>query len=361
MKHAQFQLQTALDECANSANAFSWFGNRARRTVRVFMDHLTAYARQCLNEDLGGALNLFYVTLRGRLGEHVRDLTFCRQRLRHMQEALQNNAHLLDDRPDSHPELSPTPTPMLTSDSFWESIRESATTRVVLPEAAHDLEQAAEKFVVTLTQEQWTQLDQALQDGVLAPFGGLFRAATNTNDLVRHLVNPLIGQAVTTLSNHLPVTDVAEVELSTELTEEGDVAARLQLYYENATPLLQVAVASGQLGPAAGATLPDNGRTQQSEVVPSPTGKQHSFLLIPASEAGKKFGQLAQERIPSLHLVSVPGQADLMICREKATVTTEDLDRILRACRASYDEVAYVPTASPHSRFDIQEWTPLDV
>jgi hypothetical protein len=42
-------------------------------------------------------------------------------------------------------------------------------------------------------------------------------------------------------------------------------------------------------------------------------------------------------------------------------VNGEDLERILKTCRTSYDEVAYVPTTSPHSRFDIQEWTPLDL
>jgi hypothetical protein len=49
-----------------------------------------------------------------------------------------------------------------------------------------------------------------------------------------------------------------------------------------------------------------------------------------------------------------------MFCQEKASVTSDDMDRILRACRPSYEEVAFVPTTSPHSRFDIQEWTPLD-
>ncbi len=357
------QLQVALDNCAQGSNAFSWFGTRTKRTVRVFMDHLTAYARQCLTDDMAAALTLVYNQLRGRLGEHVRDLTFCRQRLRHMQEALETSVHLLDDAPDVYGnEMSTSPLPLLTSDSFWESIRESATTRVVLPDAATDLEQAASRFVFTLRAEQWTQLDQALQDAVLAPLGGLFQAATNTTDLVRHLVNPLIGQAVATLSNHLPITDVAQVELATEA--EGDLAARVQLYHANAEPLLNGAGVSGGQYRSVGATIPTeaNGRTETGDGHGNnnPTGQQQSFLLIPASESGKKFGQEAQQRIPSLHLVSVPGQADLMFCREKLSVNGEDLDRILRACRASYEEVAYVPTTSPHSRFDIQEWTPLD-
>jgi hypothetical protein len=357
--HAQEQLQTALENCASSANAFTWFGNRTRRTVRVFLDHLTAYARQCLSDDMGAALTLFYNQLHGKLAEHLRDLTFCRQRLRHVQEALQSSLHLLDDSDTAHTgETSNSPTPLATSESFWESIRESATTRVVLPESAADLEHAATQFVYTLNTEQWTQLDQALQDAVLGPLGGLFRAATNTSDLMRHLVSPLVAQAVSTLGKHLPITDVAQVELATETTAEGDLSARLHLYHENALPLLHAAGVSSRQVRHVGAGLAEaNG---DSPATDGGSGKQHSFLLVPASDAGKKFGQDAKELLPHLHLVSVPGQADLMFCREKVTVNTEDLDRILRSCRTAYEEVAYVPTTSPHSRFDIQEWTPLD-
>ena len=39
----------------------------------------------------------------------------------------------------------------------------------------------------------------------------------------------------------------------------------------------------------------------------------------------------------------------------------EDLDRMLRSCRSAYEEVVNVPHASPHARFDIQDWMPLDL
>ena len=41
-------------------------------------------------------------------------------------------------------------------------------------------------------------------------------------------------------------------------------------------------------------------------------------------------------------------------------LTVEDLDRILRSCRAAYEDAAGTPQSSPHARFDIQDWTPLD-
>jgi hypothetical protein len=58
--------------------------------------------------------------------------------------------------------------------------------------------------------------------------------------------------------------------------------------------------------------------------------------------------------------VNVPGQADLMFCREQASLRIEDLQRLLHSCRNAYYELSLVPQTSPHARFDISDWTPLD-
>jgi hypothetical protein len=82
--------------------------------------------------------------------------------------------------------------------------------------------------------------------------------------------------------------------------------------------------------------------------------------LIPASESGKAFGEQARAVLPELNLVNVPGQADLMFCREEGALGMEDLERMLHACRNAYYEFCLVPQTSPHARFDISDWTPLD-
>ncbi len=227
-QQSQKQLQTALDNCIEGTGGFSWFGGKSRRLLRVFVDHLAAFARQCLAEDTLAAVQQFYSFLQGRLADRLRDLAFCRQRLRHVQEALSVSAgetgtgslHLpLDEWTGASASgvgLDHTPTPVLSTESFWESIRESTTARVVLPEGVPDLEQAARRFLDTLTAEHWTQLDQVFQDHVLSAREGLHKALLGTTDLVRHLMSPLVSQAVSCLSNYLPITDVAQVELSLE-------------------------------------------------------------------------------------------------------------------------------------------------
>jgi hypothetical protein len=330
-QQAQQQLEAALEACVVGANGFSFFGGKNRRLLRVFMDHLAAYARQCLAEDLSAAVQQFLAALDGKLHERLRDLSFCRQRLRHLQLSLETSAAAeIDETPPAGLEMTPN-SPLVSTESFWDAIRQSATTRVVLPGGESELERAARQFVVGLGSAQWGLLDQALQDGVLGPLGGLHRACTSSADLVRSLAGPLVEQAAATLGSHLPVTDVAQVEFTLAQTAGGDVAPQAQAYYRSAAPL-----------------------------VPSATGDgQFSFLLIPAGEPGKAYGEVAQKALAGLQVVRVPGQADLTFCREQGPLSLDDLGRLLKPCRAAYEEAATVPQTSPHARFDILDWTPL--
>jgi serine/threonine protein kinase len=329
-QQAQQHLEAALEQCVVGAGGFSLFGNKNRRLLRVFMDHLAAYARQCLAEDLGAAVQQFFAALDGRLHERLRDLSFCRQRLRHLQLSLETSVDAEVDEPPLGLEASPN-SPLVSAESFWDAIRQSATTRVVLPEGESDLERAARRFLVSLGPSHWSVLDQALQDGVLGPLGGLHRACTGSADLMRSLAAPLVDQAAACLASHLPVTDVAQVEFALAQGTGGDVAAQAQNYFKSAAPL----VASG------------NGEGQ------------FSFLLIPAGEPGKAYAEAAQKALPGLQVVRVPGQADLMFCREQGPLTLEDLERLLKPCRAAYDDTAALPQVSAHARFDILDWTPL--
>jgi hypothetical protein len=221
---------------------------------------------------------------------------------------------------------------MVTTGSYWEAIRQSATARVVLPEGEADLERAASRFLETLGPDQWTQLDQALHDQVLAPLGGLHRVCATSGDLPRRLGPALVDQAASSLGELLPITDVAQVELAGLPSNQVDMAARIRQYFNSAAPR----VAS------------KDGRAQEA------------FLLVPASDAGKTFAEQAKDGIPELHLVRVSGQADLMFCREQTTLTIEDLQRMLSLCRPAYDDASTVPNSSPHARFDITDWVPLD-
>ncbi len=368
---SQKQLQNVLNSCIEGSGGFSWFGGKSRRLLRVFVDHLAAFARQCLAEDTLTAVQLFYGLLQGRLADRLRDLALCRQRLRHLQETLgepvlsasangewrgTSEEWAARNEETEHCSLvsgMDHSTPVPSTQSFWESIRESATARVVLPDGVADLEQAAQRFLETLTAEQWTQLDQAVGDQVLAARDGLQKALLSTTDLIRHLLTPLVGQAANCLSSHLPITDVAQVELAIEDTDT-DLVRRIHKYYSFAAPALRSTAGKRRSGVHRTVAV------GVSPVGTMPATKDQGFLLVPASDAGKRYGELAQNALTGLHLVNVPGQADLMFCREQNELSLEDLERILRSCHAAYEEAVNLPQLSPHARSDIQDWMPLD-
>jgi len=333
-KQAAGQLENALAGCVSSTAGFSLFGGRARRALRVFMDHLAAFSRQRLIEEVVAAGLLFFGTLRSRLEERMRELAFCRQRLRHLQESLEGTpADPADDaatRPGRDPAAMHVPLP--STEDYWEAMRASETVRLVLPEGEGELRRAAAGFVARLGPEQWMQLDQALQDRVLAPGGGLHRLCLTSGDLVRAMVSHLLPQAASCLGELLPITDVAQVEFSAAARRQTDVGTRATSYHASAAPL----------------------------VAAKDSAAQHSFLLVPATDDGKTFGEQAKRALADVELIRVPGQTDLMFCREQGNLGVEDLQRELSPCRQAYKEAASVPTTSPHARFDIVDWVPLD-
>ncbi len=410
---AQEALDSALDTCVNGGGGWSLFVGRSRRSVRVFVDHLAAFARQCLTEDISAGILQFFAALRGKLGDRLRDLEFCRQRLRELQENLAQECDgseaEVDNMPDSGsvarsqlsasltysgawsvPAAQLSPTPLLSAESYWESIRDSLTNRVVLPDGEPDLQHAARHFLEILTPEHWTHLDQVIGETVLTPGGGLLKLCMDNRDLIRYFATPLLNEVISCLSDHLPTTDVAQAEFS---AGEG-LDDRIFAYHAASAPILTrnvaaaspdatVVVAKGNeddpypkarvsgvrrtVGAGVrGGDRDDDGRSQvpvrPTSLPPRKPGPDDEtvFLLIPASETGKQFGEQAQKLLPAMQLVNVPGQADLMFCREQMDLGIEDLERVLRFCRGSYHDLNPQPQSSPHARFDIQDWTPLD-
>jgi hypothetical protein len=250
---------------------------------------------------------------------------------------------------------TPGSPPPPTAETFWEAIRQSPTTRVVLPLGEADLERAASRFMDTLSTDHWAQLDQALQERVLGPLGGMHQALLNHADLCRSLMTPLLDQAAQYLGELLPVTDVAQVlmeahpdSLSTELVDQA------REYHDCAAPLIDAAGTRVQAAPERGSSW-----AIQTDEAKAATGNG-SFLLVPGSEAGKAYSEMVRQSLPRLQVVRVPGQAALMFCREQTCLTMEELQQVLGPCRRAYEELMVTPVTSPHARCDILDWIPLD-
>lgn len=333
------QVEQALSDCVSGGGGFRFFGGRSKtKQLRAFVEQLAHFARQRLNEEVHSSVKHFYAQLAGKLGERGRDLGFCRQRLRHLQETLEQGPadpqeDLAATRPGADYTLTRSPIP--SAESLWDAIRQSDTARVVLPDHETDLERAALRFLQGMRPDQWVLLDQEINERLLQSLGGLHAACTGTADLSRQLANPLVDETANLLGQHLPIMDVAQI-LAEEITgtqeERGSWSEQIKDCLNKAQPLL-------------------SGRVEQ---------EQHSFLLVPGSMSGKALGEEVLVSFPEIKQVRVAGQADLMFCREQGSLTAADLHKMLAASRAAYESLAYSQVTSPHARFDISDWLPID-
>jgi hypothetical protein len=335
--HLLQQVQLSMLECANGNSGFRLFGSKKSRNLRNFLDLLGQYARHRLNEEILTAVRGAYSGLVGKLADRVRDLGFCRQRLRYLMENLDQSRDG-DDEEDvvstRSVEMTPMNSPMPAADAFFDIIRQSATARVVLPDGENDLERSAIRFLQSLTADHWRLLDKELTDRVLAPRGGLHSACINAGDLTKYLAIPLVQETSALLAQYLPVMDVADILLSESAGDGSDegLSEQIRSYLDRAQPLASSRNASSQ----------------------------QAFILVPASDGGRSLAGKVEEVVDNVNLVRVPGQADLMFLREQSALRADDLHKLLKPCRLAYEGYAGTPNLSPHARFDVLDWLPLD-
>lgn len=85
MKRVHEDLVSAQQACHGGVKLMLAGSNRA---VRAFLDQARLFCRQRIAQDLLEAGVQFFMTLRGRMEERLRDLGFARQRLKHLRQIL---------------------------------------------------------------------------------------------------------------------------------------------------------------------------------------------------------------------------------------------------------------------------------
>jgi serine/threonine protein kinase len=327
------QVDQAVDACLRSGSFVLFAGKRMHKLLLAFVDRLAAYARQRLVEENCRALQAFYIAIQGRIQDLQRDLAFCRQRLRHMQESLLAAPGAVEqDLADEANSQGMTTGSQVSSSQMLRDAATVLASRIVLPGGVSELDHAAGHFMDRVTTAEWLELDEFLQAHVLTPLGGLHRVCMTSSDLTRTLGTPLLDGAAEFLGKLLPVTDVCEAELSATEALSIDLPAQFKAYYHLARPY----------------------------VTSRRTGKEEAYLLLPLSTAGRRVGQAAKEALEKLHVVPVANHTDLLFCREQGGIGLEDLQDMLEPCRAAYEQAATTPLTTPHARCDILDWVPLD-
>jgi serine/threonine protein kinase len=322
MKRRIEELELARQAC--QGGVMRLFG--AGRNIRSFVEAIRQFARNRIAQDLLEAGVQFFMTLRGRLEDRIRDFGFARQRLKHLRQALIASAN---GTPTERPLGIEPHTGFEIRDPFWDAVQGSATVRIVLPAGVTDLEQSAEQFTNSLRPEHWLALDEWLQTEALAPMGDLHLAAAVGSDVANCLGRPLIEQAATYLGRILPITDVAQVEFSAAEAQNERLDRRIASYAAAAEPLIIDLV------------------------------KDEAYVLVPETDAGMAFTRAAVEADPDMAIVPVPTPIEMTVLREQRALSDATLVEFFAEARDVYQEVAGMPALSPHARFDVGVWKPI--
>ena len=213
-------VQSALDACQAGSGSFSFFGGRSSRSMRHFLDQLRAYARLRLQEDLADATARFYRTLRGRIEDRLRDLSYCRTRMDQLIQTLESPLLNL-------PASSDTPV-SVSEEALQQTIHPTNTLQVVLPSGETHIERSARKIVQGVKPEDLARLEVALQKLVLEPRGGLLALCQLNADMIRTLVAPIVEQTTAFLGDLLPTTDVPALETSSANAKNVELSTRIQ-------------------------------------------------------------------------------------------------------------------------------------
>jgi eukaryotic-like serine/threonine-protein kinase len=303
-EQAYAQVRAAAEVCAHGGR-FSLFGNKDHKNMRALLAALTQYAAARTDEEGVAATARFFKKVKAGLEDRHRELAICRQRLTHLRRALE--------------------VPETAGASICGG--PSPTVELLLPDGGEEVEWAAKRFVETVGADDLAKLDQALQALVLDPRGGLFGACQKAGDFMHELADPLIDQTSAYLGTLMPEADVAE------FSDQGgtDWGQRLKRSFDRATP-----------------TVPGKG------------DREAAYLLVPDTVGGDRVTSRVKAEWPDVAVIRASRANEVTFCRE-TKLRPADVGETLHYCREAYEERSARPAPSPHARFDVVEWLPLDV
>jgi hypothetical protein len=252
-----------------------------------------------------------FVGLRGQLSDLMREVNFCRNRLGDMQR-------YFEDVPQYEKTL----------------LREAATPQKKGPSkrlfmaGCKDLQAAVNEYLAAMTPDHLLELDIRMEEMLKSQFEALVHVCMTTDNIQRNVQAAMLQVARDFTAEHLPGTSVADLYF--ENTNEAEMAQELSVFYEEATPKLEVSRA-GRGGPPSG---------------------EVRVLTTPNDEAGEKFRWLLQQTVAQ-SLEKAASQDDITIYRERINLPLTGLDHMGAAGIEAYNQMRSTDDLSPHSRCDV--------
>jgi hypothetical protein len=321
------EVQAAYQACA--VGGFSLFGLRANRSIRNLLEALSNFSHERYEETADETAVRCLRTIQSNLEERCRDLLRCRQRLSHMKDAI---LPLTQVNPPAAP-LRKDPAAsneMLHLQMTLVPTSTRAAVGTLLPKNNPNIQSAACELVDRLQEKDWARLEEVLQTLVIQPSGGLIPICIQSNDLGRDLVLPLVEQGSAFLGSLVRFNGVFDALRDVQKAQQSEEAFEKLL-----------APAEPSLGGA--------------------DSEERVYLIVPKKKDLQTTVLRTKSKMNDVEWISLPeSSSEWLVIRERNCLRIQDLQELLSMCREAYTQLSGHIGTSPHARFDVQEWLPLE-
>jgi eukaryotic-like serine/threonine-protein kinase len=245
-----------------------------------------------------------YTQIRTTLGDQLRELLFCRQRLEEI---------LGRFRKESSDALPPAD-------------------RILLPSGVASVEAAASALQASITTEDLRAFDKRLQTQIEREFNALFNVCLSSVSMLGNLEETIEEQAKGFLAGRLGDADLAKM-FQARFADRGGATQAVQSLYDQAAPPLRL------FGP------------ERAETV---------LLGGPNGPTGARIQEVAVKTLPVPPAAYVNSADEVFVYREYSDIPVGALPQLGPAGEEAYNEALDAQGGSPHCRQDVPTWQDVD-
>jgi hypothetical protein len=278
-------------------------------TVTELLELLRSFPKCRYQALIMQRITALYVSLRGMVSDQLREVDFCRARLRELQS-------YFTDSTTGQTALPPGP----------------AAGRYLFAKGCKSLEEAVRTLESSVNAAGLVELDSRMQALVRKQFKALVHVCMTSTNLLKALATAMQKEARSYLRSRLGETNAAEIymEQFNDDPEQADqrVEEDLSHAFDRAAP----------------------------EVVASSPVSELNMLAVPASPSEQRLRELVRRAADCQTVVSVQGGDEIMVYREHTLGCLADLQQLGPAAQEAYEKMTAQEHFTPHSRADIVEW-----
>ncbi|HEX3152155.1 MAG TPA: tubulin-like doman-containing protein [Gemmataceae bacterium] len=245
-----------------------------------------------------------YTQIKTHLGDQLRELQFCRQRLDEIMTRFRK------DRSDALP----------------------GADRILLPSGVASVEAAATALQTTITTDDLRAFDKKLQVQIEREFNALFNVCLSSISMLGNLEVTIEDQAKAFLSARLGDADLAQM-FAAKFADRQAVTDAMHWLHDQAAPPLRL------FGPERAETVLVGG---------------------PAGDAGKQIQDVAVRTLPVPPAGYVTTPDEVFIYREYADIPLGALPQLGPVGEDAYNAALDAQGCSPHIRNDVASWQDVE-